>query len=103
MFHLIPASLYDIYLMLYVQCLTPDGEWRDRLKHVECCSKIKWIWDIVHLVGFTIEIYYDAVLQTSNFAAIFETFGIKWHLYQMIDLVGTSVLIVIYFLFNTVL
>jgi len=39
-------------------------------RHVECCSKIKSIWDIVHLVGFTIEIYYDArsyMRQTINF------------------------------------
>jgi len=84
MFHLIPTSLYDIYLMLYVQSLTPDDERRDRLKHVECCSKIKWIWDIVHLVGFTIEIYYDAQsYKRQIFAAIFETFGIKWHLYHL--------------------
>ena len=53
-----PQNLYNIYLMLYVQ--SPDDGRRDRPKHVECCSKIKQIWDIVHLVGFTIEIYYDA-------------------------------------------
>jgi hypothetical protein len=45
-FHLVPASkqpqiLYDIYLMVHVQSWTPDDGRRDRLKHVECCSKIK--------------------------------------------------------------
>ena len=56
------ANLYDIYLMLYVQFQTPDDGRKDRLKHVECCSKIKYIRDIVHLAGFTIlvEIHYDA-------------------------------------------
>ena len=61
-FHLVPASkqstnLYDIYLMLYVQSWTPDDGRKDRPKHVErylINSKI------VHLVGFTTEIYDDA-------------------------------------------
>jgi hypothetical protein len=39
---------------------TPDDGRKDRTKHVECFSKIKSFWDILHLVGFTIEIYYDA-------------------------------------------
>jgi len=34
-------ELYDIYLMLYVQTLTPDDGRKDRPKHVDCCSKIK--------------------------------------------------------------
>jgi hypothetical protein len=51
-----PQYLYDIYLVLYVQSYTPDDGRRDRPKHVEFCSKIKYIWDIVHLFGFTIEI-----------------------------------------------
>ena len=37
------------------QSWTPDDGRRDRPKHVECCTKIKYIWDIVHLVGFTTE------------------------------------------------
>ena len=36
-----PQYLYDIYLILYVQSYTPDDRRKDRLKHVECCSKIK--------------------------------------------------------------
>ena len=36
-----PQNLYDIYLMLYVQSYTPGDGRRDRLKHVEFCSKIK--------------------------------------------------------------
>jgi uncharacterized membrane protein YoaT (DUF817 family) len=46
--------------MLYVQSQTSDDGRKNRPKHVECFPKIKQIWDIVHLVGFTIEIYYDA-------------------------------------------
>ena len=53
-----PQNLYG--MLLYVQSETPDDGRRDRPKHVECCSKIKQICDIVLLVGFTIEIYYDA-------------------------------------------
>ena len=34
-------NLYDIYLMLYVQSLTPDDGRKDRPKHVEGCSKTK--------------------------------------------------------------
>jgi hypothetical protein len=34
-----PQNLYG--MMLYVQSYTPDDGRRDRLKHVECCSKIK--------------------------------------------------------------
>jgi hypothetical protein len=60
-FHLMPASkqstnLHDIYLILCVQSWTPDDRRKDRPKHVEWYiinSKI------VHLVGFTIEIYHD--------------------------------------------
>jgi hypothetical protein len=49
-----------VYLTLYIQSWTPDDGRKDHPKHVECCSKMKWIWDIVHLDGFTVEIYYDA-------------------------------------------
>jgi hypothetical protein len=61
-FHLVPASnkstnLYDIYLMLYVQSWTPDDGRKDRPNHVEWYSIN---WKIVHLVGFTVEIYNDA-------------------------------------------
>ena len=42
----VPASkqsqnLYDMYLMPYVQSQIPDDGRKDRLKHVECCPKIK--------------------------------------------------------------
>jgi len=36
-------NFYDINLMLYLQSQTPDDGRKDRLKHVECCSKIKYI------------------------------------------------------------
>ena len=50
------ANLYDIYLMLCVQSWTPDDGQKDRPKHVEWYSINS---KIVHLVGFTIEIYHD--------------------------------------------
>jgi len=61
-FYLVPPSkqstnLYDIQLVLSVQSWTPDDGRRDRPKHVEWYSINS---KIVHLVGFTIEIYYDA-------------------------------------------
>ena len=56
----IPQYLFDIYLLLYVQSGNPDDGRKDRPKHVECHSKIKYFDTLVHLVGFTIEIYYDA-------------------------------------------
>ena len=37
--------LLDIYLLLCVQSWTPDDGWKDRPKHAECYSKIKWIWE----------------------------------------------------------
>jgi len=54
--------LSDICLLLYVQSSTPDDGRKDRPKHVQCHSKIKQFDTMVHLVGFTIEIYYDAWL-----------------------------------------
>ena len=50
------TNLCDIYLMLYVQPWTPDDGRKDRPKYVQWYSiKPK----IVHLVGFTVEIYHD--------------------------------------------
>jgi len=43
--------------LLYVQSCTPDDGRKDRPKHVECHSKIKYFDTLVHLVGFTIEMY----------------------------------------------
>jgi hypothetical protein len=52
------TNLYDIYLKLYVQSCTPDDGRRDRPKRAEWYSiNLK---KIVHLVGFTIDIYHDA-------------------------------------------
>jgi len=45
---------------LYVQSRTPDDGRKDLQKHVKCYSKIYKFEKLVHLVGFTIEIYYDA-------------------------------------------
>ena len=50
---------YDIYLLLCVQCGTPDDGQRDCPKHVEFHSKNKFE-KLVHLVGFVIRIYIDA-------------------------------------------
>jgi hypothetical protein len=33
--------LFDIYLLLYVQCLTPDDGRKDHPKHLEWYSKMK--------------------------------------------------------------
>ena len=38
--------LFDIRLLLYVQSWTPDDGRKDRPKHEECHSKIKYIWYI---------------------------------------------------------
>jgi hypothetical protein len=51
-------NLYDIYLLLCVQC-TPDDGQRNYPKHVEFYSKNKFE-KLVHLVGFIIRIYHDA-------------------------------------------
>ena len=38
--------LFDICLLLYVQCWTADDRQKDRQRHVQCHSKIKHIWYI---------------------------------------------------------
>ena len=64
-FHLVPASSqqysFDICQLLYVQSWTPDDGRKDRPKHVECQYKIlvNKFDTLVHLVGFTTEMYYD--------------------------------------------
>jgi len=52
-------NLYDLYLLLCVQCLTPDDGQRYCPKHVEFYSKNKFE-KLVLLVGFIIRIYHDA-------------------------------------------
>ena len=52
--------LFDRCLLLCVQSWNADDGRKDRPKHVECHSKIKWFDALVHLVGFTMEIHYDA-------------------------------------------
>jgi hypothetical protein len=55
---LLPSSqhnLYDIYLLLCVQCWTPDDGQRNCPKHVELYSKNKFE-KLVHLVTFIIRI-----------------------------------------------
>jgi len=46
--------------LLYVQSSTPDDRRKDRPKQVECYSKINKFEKLVHLVGITIDTYYDA-------------------------------------------
>ena len=47
--------MYDIYLLLCVQCWTPDDEQRNGPKHVESYSKNKFEI-LVHFVCFIIKI-----------------------------------------------
>jgi len=47
------ANLYDINLLLCVQCKTPDDGQRNCAKYVEFHSKNK-VEKLVHLVGFII-------------------------------------------------
>ena len=49
-----------------VKNCTPDDGCVKHPKHVECCSKIKWTWDIVHLVGFTIKKWQWSVFSDST-------------------------------------
>ena len=56
--HLVASSqhnLYDIYILLCVQCCTPDDGQRNCPKHVEFYSRNKFE-KLVHLVGFFIRI-----------------------------------------------
>ena len=52
------ANLYDIYLLLCVQCQTPDDGQRNCPKHVEFYSKNKFE-KLVHLVGFIIRLFFN--------------------------------------------
>ena len=52
-------NLYGIYLLLCVQCQTPDDGQRNCPKHVEFYSKNK-LEKIMHLIAFIIRIYHDA-------------------------------------------
>ena len=52
-------NLYDIYLLLCIQYLTPDDGQKTCPKHLEFYSKNKFE-KLVHLVGFIIGIYHDA-------------------------------------------
>jgi len=47
-------------VVMYVQSWTPDDGRKDRPKHVDFHSKIDTFDTLVYLVGFIIEIYYDA-------------------------------------------
>ena len=49
-------NLYDLYLLLCVQCYTPDDGQRYCPKHVEFYSKNKFE-KLVNLVGVIIKIY----------------------------------------------
>jgi len=52
-------NLYDMCLLLFVQCWTPDDEQRNCPKHVDFYSKNKFE-KLVHLFGFIIRIYQDS-------------------------------------------
>jgi len=61
-FHTDPVSsehnLYDLYLLLSVQCYTPGDGQRNCPKHAEFYSKNKFE-KLVCIVGFIIRIYHD--------------------------------------------
>jgi hypothetical protein len=61
-------NLYDIYLLLCVQCSTPDDGQRNCPKHVELHSKNKFE-KLGHLFGFIIRIRESSqsLLQISNY------------------------------------
>jgi hypothetical protein len=50
------ANLYDIYLLLCVQCYVPDDGQRNCPKYIEFYSENKFE-NLVHLVGFIIITY----------------------------------------------
>jgi hypothetical protein len=50
------------YLLASKQITVSDDGRKDRPKHIKCLSKINKLEKLVHLVGFAIEIYYDAWL-----------------------------------------
>jgi hypothetical protein len=52
-------NLYDIYLLLCIQYLTPDYGHKTCPKYIEFYSKNKFE-KFVHLFGFIIRIYHDA-------------------------------------------
>ena len=51
-------NLYDIYVLLCVQCQTPDDGQRNSPEHLQFCSKNK-IEKLVHLFGFIIRMLYS--------------------------------------------
>ena len=78
---LLASSQHNLYLLVCVQCQTPDDGQRNCPKHVEFYSKNK-LEKLVHLVGFIIRIYHDArfsecqirlILSCSLFAIFFPT------------------------------
>ena len=52
-------NLYDVYLLLCVQCQTPDDGQRNCLKQVEFYSKNKFE-KLAYIVGIITRIYHDA-------------------------------------------
>jgi hypothetical protein len=56
---LLVSSQHNLYVVLCVQCYTPDDEQRNCPKHVEFYTKNKFE-KLVHLVGFIIRVYHDA-------------------------------------------
>ena len=65
-------NLYDIYLLLCVQCQTPDDGQKTCPKHVEFYSKNKFE-KLLNFVGFIIRIYHDARSHESQIGHIFLT------------------------------
>jgi hypothetical protein len=67
---LLASSHHNLYVLLYLQCLTPDDGQRNCPKRIEFYYKNKFE-KLMHLVGFIIRIYHDA--RSSEFQII-------WHL-----------------------
>ena len=63
-------NLFDIHLVLYVQSQAPDDGRKDRPQHVECYYYKKNKFEkLVHLFGFTVEIYHTTPLTFKNRAS----------------------------------
>ena len=67
-------NLYDIYIVLCIQCWTPDDGQNTCPKHVEFCSKKEKIEKLVHFVGFIIRI--DQCMLTHVFVICYKSYCI---------------------------
>ena len=74
-------NLYDIYLLLCIQYLTPNDGQKTCPKHAEFYSKNKFE-KLVHLVGFIIRIYHNAWSSECQMALVFAQGLMGWYMVQ---------------------